>query len=596
MFRNLALSVGLLSLLMPLAAQTPAAPAKPVIAIGPNGVVASAKPPGPMGTISGIVVRKGSRTPIEGVQLTMVGPKGSGAGSRSDPEGKFEVKVPPGGYQITARRAGQSGFIGVPTVEVVTVRQDEVTKAEIALPQAAELSGRVLDAHGEPVQGARVTLLMRSYEVWSTNLVFVDTPFKAQTNDLGEYFFEGVPTGMAFHAFAEIVTPGTAEALASNAANPDLRRPILAGTFYPRSLDPGGAQSITLGEGEKREGVDIEMVQTKSYCAQDVLLPGPPGDKPYTIIVDLKSIVSGVFNGYGSFRTGRVISLDKNGRARVCGLWPGSYRFTVQPQAGMRGTVGIFQPQGDGVQPTADYYGSGEFIVTDSDLTSIPAMVGPTFDWQGEVVLDGPAPTQQIEQRMSVGFTNITPTSLATNERVDIPGTFTLKNVHFDRELIHFLGLPDGWYVKSAMYQNDDLTDKGGRFYLDKPDVPLKVTVATNGSRIKVKVTDENGDPVPGRRVSLVPGGLSSAQELTARLWNCYSNDMGECSVFSLPNETPRTVFAPGDYMVLAAELPYNQSADVLEQIWRTLQTDGTKVTLPPGSTGEASIKPTVLR
>ncbi len=592
MFRMFAPSLVLLLLL---AAGTPAS-AQPVVVIAPNGAATGpAKPTVPTGTISGIVVRKGSRTPIEGVLLSLVGPNGGAPGARSDPEGKFQLKVPPGGYQITARVVGESGFIGVPTVTVVTVRQDEETKAEIQLPQAGELSGRVLDARGEPVQGARVTLLMRSYEVWSTHLVYVDTPFRAQTNDLGEYFFEGVPTGMAFHAFAEIVKPDAAEALASTAANPDLRRPILAGTFYPRSLDPGGAQSITLGEGEKREGADIQMVQTKSYCAEDVVLPAPPGEVPYAITVDLANIVSGLFNGYGSFRTGRVISLDKDGRARVCGLWPGTYRFTVQPQPGMRGAIGQVRSPA-AAQAATSYFGGGEFIVTDSDLTSLAAKVGPTFDWHGEVVLEGPAPPQPVEKPMVVGFSNITPTSRAAGVRTDIPGKFALENLHFDRELLRFDGLPDGWYVKSAMYGKDDLTDKGGRFYLDRPDEPLKVTVATDGSRIKVKVANDNGEPVPGRRVSLVPGGLASAQELTARLWNCYSDAKGECSVFSLPNETPRSVFAPGEYVVLAAELPFNQSADVLDQIWRTLQSSGTKLTLPPGSTGEASVKPVVLR
>lgn len=576
------------ALLTPLIAQQAAPAPKPPPPPPPPAATASrpaqpAKPTGPQGTISGIVVQKGSKTPIEGAQMTLVGPNATQFGARSDAEGKFLVRVPPGGYQITTRLIGQSGFIGVPTVKVVNVRQDEESKTEIELPKAAELSGRVLDARGEPVQGARVTLLLRNYEVWSTNIVYVNTPFGAQTNDLGEYFFEGVPTGIAFHAFAEIVTPGTAEALATTAADPDARRPILAGTFYPQSLDPGGAQPITLGEGEVRERVDIRMVQTKSYCAEDVLVPAIQSEAPHTINVDLNAIISGVFNGYGAFRSGRVISLDKTGRARVCGLWPGHYRFAVQPQ--FRGR-----------QPQTEFYGFGEFIVTDKDVTTLPAKIGPIFDWEGEVVIDGAAPATPITQPMMVGFTNITPTSLSTGVQTTIPGKFTLKNLHFDRELLRFGNLPDGWYVKSAKWGNAELTDKGGRFILDKVDEPLRISVSPDGSRFRIKVADDRGEPAVGVRVNMAPGNISSAQQLTARLWSCYSDTKGECSVFSLPNETPRTVFAPGQYWVLAAEIPYNQGADVLDQIWRTLQTVGTKVTLSPGSTGEATIKEVVLR
>ncbi|MEO8098650.1 MAG: carboxypeptidase regulatory-like domain-containing protein [Acidobacteriota bacterium] len=586
MFPKLALSTGLIwCRLLPLAAQPTPQPPKPpappatVVRTAPNPT--PPKPVGPQGTISGLVVQKGSKTPIEGAQVLMVGPNGSQAGSRSDPEGKFVVKVSPGGYQITVRLVGQTGFIGVPTVKVVTVRVDEETKTEIELPKAAELSGRVLDARGEPVQGARVTLLMRSYELWSTNLIYMDTPFRAQTNDLGEYSFEGVPTDIAFHAFAEIVTPGKAEELAVNAANPDQRRPILAGTFYPQAVDPSGAQSLTLNEGERREGMDIRMVQTKSYCAQGALIPAQT-NIPHTIDVDLNVVVSGVFNGYGSFRSGRIVSLDKDGQARVCGLWPGSYRFSVQPQS---------RRQGQG-----EYYGRGEFIITDKDLDNLTAKIGPNFNWDGEVTLEGPAPGQPLTQPMMVGFTNITPTSLGLGIPSQIPGTFTLPNLHFDRELLRFANLPDGWYVKRAMWGTQDLTQNGGRFMLDRADTPLRVVVAQDGGRFRVTVTDGDGQPAAGKRVNLIPGNLTSAQQLTARLWSCYSDNKGDCMVFSLPNETPRSVFAPGDYVVLAADIPYNQSSDVMDQFWRTIQTKGTRIKLPASSTGEASIKLEVLR
>lgn len=576
MLPKLALSASFLGLLLPLAAQVPAPPAK---AVAP----AAAKPTGPMGTLSGIVVQKGSKVPLERVQLIMTGPSGSQSGAVSDPDGKFQARVPPGGYQITARLMGATGYTGEPTVTVINVRADAETKVEIEMPKTAELSGRVLDARGDPVQGARVTLLMRSYEVWSPNLVFVNTPFNAQTNDLGEYYFEGVPAGIGFHAFAEIVTPGTAEAVASTAADPDARRPILAGTFYPRSLDPGGAQAIRLSEGEHRENADIQMAQTKSYCAEDVLVPNASPEQPHTITVDLTSIISGVFNGYGSFRSGRTISLDAKGKARVCGLWPGSYRFTVQPQR--RTAAG-----------TGEYYGFGEFLVTDKDLTAIPGTIGPVFNWEGEVLLDGPAPANQPQQPIAIGFTNITPTSLGIRVQAEVPGKFTLPNLHFDRELFRVDNLPTGWYVKRVAWGDQDLTERGGRFILNKAGVPVRVLLGADGSRIRVRVTDSNGQPVPGRRVNLIPGGLTSAQGLTARLWSCYSDDRGECSVFALPNEPPKAVFPPGEYVVLAAELPFNQSSDVLDQLWSALRASGTKLTLPPGGTGDATTRPTVLR
>ncbi|MEP7355533.1 MAG: hypothetical protein ABI824_20070, partial [Acidobacteriota bacterium] len=177
-----------------------------------------------------------------------------------------------------------------------------------------------------------------------------------------------------------------------------------------------------------------------------------------------------------------------------------------------------------------------------------------------------------------------------------IPGKFKLPNLHFDRELLRFNNLPDGWYVKRAMWDTQDLIQNGGRFMLDRTDAPLKVVVGTDGGRIHVTVVDAKGEPASGKRVNLIPGNLTSAQQLVARLSSCYSDDQGVCTIFTLPNETPRSVFAPGDYVVMAAEIPYNQSSDVMDLFWRTIQSKGTKIKLQPGSSGEASIKQEVLR
>jgi hypothetical protein len=141
MFQKLAALGSLLALSLLLAAQQPSAqPAKATAAKPTVLNPAPAKPPVPQGTLSGIVVRKGSKAPIEGALLVMVGPNGSQNGMQSNPEGKFLMKVPPGGYQVTVRLRGQSGFIGVPLVKVVPVRVNEETKVEFELPQAAELS------------------------------------------------------------------------------------------------------------------------------------------------------------------------------------------------------------------------------------------------------------------------------------------------------------------------------------------------------------------------------------------------------------------------------------------------------------------------
>jgi hypothetical protein len=46
----------------------------------------------------------------------------------------------------------------------------------------------------------------------------------------------------------------------------------------------------------------------------------------------------------------------------------------------------------------------------------------------------------------------------------------------------------------------------------------------------------------------------------------------------------------------LAADLPYNKTADAYDQIWRVLQSDGTKVKLEASQTTDIAVKPVILR
>ncbi|MEI9813586.1 MAG: carboxypeptidase-like regulatory domain-containing protein [Acidobacteriota bacterium] len=351
-----------------LSAQTPApAAAKPAA----NGQPAAPAKPTPQGTAIVTVVEKGSKRPIEQALVALLHTSGSQIQNLTNVDGVLQIKVQPGSYRITVRPQSQTGFIGSPAVSTTIVRVDEESKVTVEIPPSGEISGRILDARGEPLQGARVSLFIRNYEIWSSNIIYGNTPLSAQSNDLGEFLIQGVPAGIAFHLYSEVVAPNTVESAALAAADPDARRPILAGTFYPRTTDPTASAPITLSEGQHLDNVEVRMVQSKSYCLHSRVLPQPPGDMRYTVSIDPARFASVVFNGYGSFRTGRTAQLDKEGNAHVCGLWPGTYKVTVQSEQ--------FRVPNPG-----NYAGFGEFIVTDRDITGLNLKAGPMFDLAGE--------------------------------------------------------------------------------------------------------------------------------------------------------------------------------------------------------------------
>jgi hypothetical protein len=438
------------------------------------------------------------------------------------------------------------------------------------------------------VPNTRVTLLLRTYEVWSSKAIYQHTPLAAVANDIGEFRITEVPDGIAFYLYTESVTQGVTPF--APATDPAVRRPVNASTFYPSSIEPLGAQAITLAEGESREGVDIRMVRSQSYCVEDVVTPAPPSSNMrYSILVDDLFARPGVFNDLGSQRSGRRTFLDPEGRAVVCGLWPGTYRFTIQPQ-------NRNAQRDEGGAPPDIFFGSGEFTITDKDLTKLAVRGSNMFDAPGEVVIDGVAPLTPVQNRLQISMIALAVPATGTAADSAIPGTFVLRNRNIGRYFLRFQGLPSGWYVKNVMYDNEDLNLRVNRFILDKPTSTIRVVLGQNGAKLKVRVVNDKGEPVMGKRVIVVRSGLDEPPQLVGQMLTSYSDSAGECSIWTLVIEPARPFLAPGDYRVLATDMPYNQTADVLDQIFMALQQSGTTVRLTEGGNTEVSIKPVELR
>jgi hypothetical protein len=535
------------------------------------------------------VIEEGTKIPIEGAIVSVIGSNGSEVQTLTDADGKITGMRPPGSYRVTVRRRGRSGNVGTVVVEVTTIELDKETKLEVRVPPTGEVRGRVLDVRGEPVPSARVTLMLRGYRTLDTKTTYQATPFTSETNDLGEYILTHVPGGVAFFVYAEPKfaqaefagpAPRVAEATGNAAANVSARLPVLASTFYPSSLEPSGGQSISLTNGEIRERLDIRLVRAPSLCAEGQVVPAPLADAAYTVNLEAADVGVGVFNDIGAFRTGRTVRVGEGGIARICNLWPGSYTFTVQPER-------------PGEQPKG-FFGTGQFTVSDKDLTSLTVNGAPVFDWQGEVTVDGVL-SDPVPNKLQIRTISTTVTSVGRNTTSEIPGKFTLPNLHIDQYLLVMGGFPDGWYVKNAFFGDFDLKTKVG-LSLNQANVPVKVVLSPKGAKVKVKVTDDKGQPVANKLVSLVRRDLKQPQDLVGRMMRCYSNERGECSVFTLTLEPPYTTVAPGEYIVLAADLPYNKTADAYDQIWRVLQSDGTKVKLEASQTTDIAVKPVILR
>src|SRR5688572_8609656 len=148
---------------------------------GPAGAIGSGRPeyqraaqqPRPararVTSVAGRVVAAGSGTPVRAAQVTLFTglasmTPGSHQETATDDDGRFEFRgVPAGTFTLTASKTGyvtwqfgQRRAFEKPAPLVVA--GDRPVVADIYIPRAGAIAGRVYDERAEPVSNARVTV------------------------------------------------------------------------------------------------------------------------------------------------------------------------------------------------------------------------------------------------------------------------------------------------------------------------------------------------------------------------------------------------------------------------------------------------------
>jgi Carboxypeptidase regulatory-like domain len=249
---------------------------------------------GERGSISGVVTKRPSGEPAAGAVIRVLNePTGGGLfgggpqgalmpTTKAGADGSFLLTgVDPGTHWLVATLTGslpveygQRGPTGVGMS--FSVRAGQRMTVRLALWPTSEISGRVVDADGDPVGRAQVLALRSIYEGGKPAITITQT---VTTNDRGEYrMFWLTPgsyrvaartfEGNGFIPAVNIGPPrrfGTSEqgtpplvrrrTLDSGAAIEEVSIPI----FAPSTPDPQLASIIGLAPGENAVGVDVQL-------------------------------------------------------------------------------------------------------------------------------------------------------------------------------------------------------------------------------------------------------------------------------------------------------------------------------------------------
>jgi protocatechuate 3,4-dioxygenase beta subunit len=272
--------------------------------------------------VSGRVVDAESRNPIAGAHvelipernITVVSP--SSLQAITDQNGRFVLEgVAPGHYLVNATKAGFAPIVDpaeMPAVDIIEGRA--FTGVEVSLMKGGAMTGRVVDARGEPVAGIMVSALRQSVDQ-RTGGIGAFTAQMTQTNDLGEFRLAGLQAGR----YAVVAAPGPP---AAPFGQPTAAKSgeALVPTFYPGTTDKDAAEILTVAAAQTVTGVQFSMIAIRAYQVSGVVVDdaGAPLSGAMVMLL-LESRDGGVAPLMGRS--------DETGTFRIGGVVPGPYRI-----------------------------------------------------------------------------------------------------------------------------------------------------------------------------------------------------------------------------------------------------------------------------
>jgi hypothetical protein len=395
--------------------------------------------------------------------------------------GPFTLSVSRAGYLPAGGREFEIGY------------EARISGIVVSLTPVAVISGRVVDADGDPISGATVRAVAYAYVEGRRQLRMARS---TTSDDRGQYrLFD--------------LTPGRYFIQASRAGGSPGGRVF---GYHPAASDLARAAAVDAAPGVEARGTDVLARASGLYTVRARILdangpvrfrfpPGPGADVP--IVMAMLTPQSIEERPAGFSMRGEVWEATD--------VPPGRYVFTAR-MGNRTGTAALF------ARRDVEVSGSDvEFSVT----------VAPLFPVRGNLIgiSDAAAATVRIEAE---GNTRMSGKPLAD-------GSFELKNVPPDTYFVRVAA--EGFYLQSVRL-GERLLDSQ-KVDLAAGSLPLTIRLADDGAEVAGLVLDTEERPVGGATVVLEP----AVADWPDRLKMLVADANGNFRIHDV---------APGDYRLLA--------------------------------------------
>lgn len=536
-----------------------------------SGVAQStAPPPGdettqqPTGSVEGRVTNAETGDGISGatIRLIPVGRRaapGSDKSTTSKNDGTFLLEgVSPGTYFVSAIQPnftwGQNNGQLRSSIEVEPGQA--VSNVALQLNPTGRISGKVVDDNGNPVHGARVQAYMTYSARGKTQLRRVS---ESLTDEQGKYALKTQGAGR-YYVVAEpdsevnLAKQGDSTNTSEQPGSGDAPEPPvldLVRTFYPKALDIESATALDASSGQDTSDVSIQLRRAAAYHIRgkiEGLTPGSSNRQP--------SISLGPRGSLSSDGIGQVVRPQADGTFDIPKVLSGSYTLTVTGPDGSNGEQGgRFRTR---------LLARQDVDVGAADVNGIALAVIPLVTLSGRVTFEGQDNTNLSGLRVNLMPAGAGAVGGFQTAAVQADGSFALANVSPGEYTVRTIGAPSGSYVKSVLYNRQDITASG-----------IDLTQG-GGGEIDVVLRTGTGE-VDGT----ISGGPSTGTTMMILVSERVAAD-GSGVLFGNMQASGTFVAAnvpPGRYYAFAVERwsPLWQNPDFLRQ----MQNQGASVELP---------------
>ena len=277
--------------------------------------------------------------------------------SETRADGMFEIRdVPNGRWAVVAQKDGfiPNRGLSLPLIEMDASRT--LTSPDIRLDRGGSISGRVLDARGNPMSRVQVRTTQFTTQPGGVIRTTGGSATTVETNDRGEFRLSGVQPGVHY----VVAQPPPAMIPVIGGTTPPQSSSTYVATFYPGLIDAAAASPVSVVNGKTTNGIEFSLFSVPAYQVSGIVVDAA-GQPVAGAIVRLPSRMP-----FGPPFLSSAPS-ESNGRFRITNVPAGTYglmaavpRITRNGNGGFSGGLSFGDAARPGVAPEVTIRGDTE--------------------------------------------------------------------------------------------------------------------------------------------------------------------------------------------------------------------------------------------